>query len=109
MDWAVGHRIPRSASTSPAAGFAGNATGRARVRSVPGQKLRRRYVFHKRTDVLDPLQDVDFPTGKDELVQAAENAGAPRLSGQGASRQSPGRVRQPGWGGQVGLRHRPGR
>ncbi|MER5405602.1 DUF2795 domain-containing protein [Streptomyces sp. NPDC002769] len=47
------------------------------MRSVPGQKLRSRYVFHKRTDVLDPLQDDDFPAGKEELVQAAENAGAP--------------------------------
>ncbi|MEU7061181.1 DUF2795 domain-containing protein [Streptomyces sp. NPDC046197] len=28
-------------------------------------------------DVLDALQDVDFPAGKEELVQAAENAGAP--------------------------------
>ena len=28
-------------------------------------------------DVLDALQDVDFPAGKEEQVQAAENAGAP--------------------------------
>lgn len=28
-------------------------------------------------DVLNALQDVDFPAGKEELVQAAENAGAP--------------------------------
>jgi hypothetical protein len=28
-------------------------------------------------DVLDARQDVDFPAGKEELVQAAESAGAP--------------------------------
>ncbi|MCX4578733.1 DUF2795 domain-containing protein [Streptomyces sp. NBC_01571] len=39
------------------------------------------------------MQDDDFPAGKEELVQAAENAGG---SGQGASRRSPGRLRQPG-------------
>ncbi|MET8616161.1 DUF2795 domain-containing protein [Streptomyces misionensis] len=27
--------------------------------------------------MLDALQDVDFPAGKEELVKAAENAGAP--------------------------------
>ena len=28
-------------------------------------------------DVLDALQDVDFPAGNEELVKAVENAGAP--------------------------------
>ncbi|MEV5477906.1 DUF2795 domain-containing protein [Streptomyces sp. NPDC052207] len=46
--------------------------------------------------MLNALQDVDFPAGKGELVQATDNAGAPEEVVKGASRHSPGRVRQRG-------------
>ncbi|WP_236569949.1 DUF2795 domain-containing protein [Streptomyces mexicanus] len=47
-------------------------------------------------DVLDALQDVNFPADNEELVKAVENAGAPEEVVKALHAIPPGRVRQPG-------------